>query len=174
MAPIKFNYLFLTSATLLLLFAAQCPSAEARKFIGVNPWCHTASYRRLCTRMVAGATTWQDASVNAMKSTLGLAKGLQGVVNLVKPAIASLSKTSQESIIATCIDDFEGIVDDLEKSLQSMKIQDIGTIRSRLSAALSGDCEEALSEFHIQSPISRYAKLLHKEVDNCLAVLLQI
>ncbi|KAI3467560.1 hypothetical protein Pfo_024223 [Paulownia fortunei] len=173
MVPEKLNSLFLAVAALLLLFAGQIPPVEARKFIGVNPWCRTAYHRRLCTRMVKGAANWHDASVNSLRTTLELAKRLQGMVQLVKPAIADLEQKSQESIMATCIEDFDGTIDDLEKSLGSLEVRDIGTARSRLSAALSSECDQALAEFGIQSPLGRYAKVLYKEVDNCLAVILQ-
>ncbi|KAL8035849.1 hypothetical protein ABFS82_12G119700 [Erythranthe guttata] len=174
MAQKKFNYLFVAAAAaLLLLLAAEGPTAGARSFAGVNPWCRTASHKRLCNKMVKNATNWHDASVNSLRTTLELAKRLPGMVPMVKPAISTLEIKSQKSILDSCIEDFEGRIVDMEKSLGSIQVQDIGSVMSRLSAALHGDCEEALAEFHVDSPVAKYTKLLHKEVDNCLAVILQ-
>lgn len=174
MALRKFmNYLFMATAALLLLGAVQSPPAEARKFIGVNPFCRTASYRRLCTQMVNGAANWHDASVNAMKSTLELAKRIKNLVPLVKPAIAHLAPISRDSIMETCVENFDDIVDDIEVSLQALEADDIGTVRSHLSAAFTTDCEDALKEFGADFPLSKFARHLTREVDNCLAVLMQ-
>ncbi|KAL3644505.1 hypothetical protein CASFOL_009685 [Castilleja foliolosa] len=129
----KLKYLFLATATLILLGSALTPQAEARIFIGFNPFCRTATYRRICTQMVNGASSFTDASANAMISAHELATRVRGLVPLLKPAVAHLEPKTQESIIATCTEDFDGIVDDLEVSLQAMKAGDIGTARSHLS-----------------------------------------
>lgn len=168
----RFNYLFAV-ASLLLLMAAQSPPAEARKYIGVNQWCTTAYHRRLCTRMVNGAVTQNEATMNALKTTLEYAKRLQGMIDMVKPSIANLEPKTQEYIMSTCTEDLAGNIDDLETSITSLQSNDIGSILSHLSASLSSDCVAALTEYRIQSPIAKYAKLLHKEVDNCMAVLMQ-
>ncbi|KAK4429803.1 hypothetical protein Salat_1281000 [Sesamum alatum] len=173
MAPRKLNYLFLAMAALLLLFAAESPSVDAQTDIGVNPWCRTASAKRLCTRMVTGATNRRDASINALRSTLKHAKRLRGRIHLVRPAIAGLGKTSQDSIMASCNNNFDGTIDDLENSLRALEAEDIGPVKSRLRSAQRSECEVALSEFQVRSPLARYSKLLSKEVSNCLAVILQ-
>ena len=170
---IRFNYLFAVASLLILLVAAQSHTAEARKYIGVNQWCTTAFHRRLCTRMVNGAVTKDEATLNALKTTLEYAKRLQGMIDLVKPAVANLAPKTQETIISTCTEDFAGNVDDIEQSIAALQANDIGTILAHLSASLQSDCETALAEYRILSPIAKYAKLMHKEVDNCLAVLMQ-
>ena len=172
MAQLRFNYLFAV-ASLLLLVAAQSPPVEARKFTGVNQWCTTAFHRRLCTRMVNGAVTKNDAAMNALKTTLEYAKRLQGMIDMVKPSIARLSPKTQASIMSTCTDDLAGNIDDIEQSIASLQVNDLGTIYSHLSASLSSDCVDALTEYHVTSPLTKYAKLYHKEVDNCLAILTQ-
>ncbi|KAL8519119.1 hypothetical protein ACS0TY_010165 [Phlomoides rotata] len=172
---IRFNYLFPVASLLLLLLlvAAQSPLAEARKYIGVNQWCTTAYHRRLCTRMVNGAVTKDDATMNALKTTLEYAKRVQGMIGLVKPAIAALDPKTQESIMSTCTSDFSNRIDDLETSIGAMPSHDIGTILAHLSASLHNECDDALAEIRLTSPIAKYTKLLHKEVDNCLAILMQ-
>ncbi|GFP97481.1 hypothetical protein PHJA_001892200 [Phtheirospermum japonicum] len=173
MAANKLRYLYLATAALVLLGAAQSPQAEARKFIGVNPFCRTATYRRICTQMVNGASSWRDASANAMISARELATRVRDLVPLLKPAVAHLEPITQESIIKTCNDDFEGIVDDLEVSLQALQAGDIGTVRSHLSGALRSDCKDAMKEFGADFPLTKYASHLTIKVDNCLAVVMQ-
>ncbi|KAL6577899.1 hypothetical protein OROMI_010227 [Orobanche minor] len=173
MAPNKFNYLYLATAALLLLGAARSPQAEARKFLGVNPFCRTASYRRICNQMVNGASSWRDASANAMISTRELAKRVRGLVPLLKPAIEHLEPITRDAIMATCVDNFDGIVDDLEVSLQALQANDLGTARSHLSGALRSDCKDAMKEFGADFPLNKYSRHLTIKVDNCLAVLMQ-
>ncbi|GER51539.1 plant invertase/pectin methylesterase inhibitor [Striga asiatica] len=172
MAPNKFNYLYLTTTLLLLVGPTQIPRTEAR-FAGVNPFCRTSNYRRICTRMVNGASTQTDASVNAMQSALDLARRVRALVPLLRPAVAGLSPATQESILATCAEDFEGIADDLAVSIEALAANDVGTARSHLSGALRSDCKDAMKEFGAEFPLNKFARHLSLQVDNCLAVLMQ-
>ncbi|KAL2455210.1 Plant invertase/pectin methylesterase inhibitor superfamily protein [Abeliophyllum distichum] len=174
MAPKKFNYFSLFFLTLVALLLAQSTTTEARKFIGVNPFCTTASHKKLCTKMVNGATNMHDATQNAIQATLGLAKKIQSMSRLIEPAIANLEPVSQESIRSTCKESFENTIDDLETSLQALKDNDQGTLLTHLSAATSSDCDDALTEFGVDNPLSKVSGILAKEVDNCLAVVQQI
>ncbi|KAL3636369.1 hypothetical protein CASFOL_020916 [Castilleja foliolosa] len=169
----KLRYLYLATAAIILLGAAQIPQAEARSFIGVNPFCRTANYRLICTKMVNGASSLRDATANAMISAHVLATRVRGLVPLLKPAVAHLQPISQESIIATCTEDFDAIVDDLEVSLQALQAGDIGTARSHLSGALRSDCKDAMKQFGVDFPLNKYATHLKIQVDNCLAVMMQ-
>ncbi|XP_073131258.1 uncharacterized protein [Henckelia pumila] len=171
MAQIK--HLFLAAAALLLC-VTQTPSAEARRLFEVNAFCRTSSHPQLCTKMVNGAKNWHDASANAMKSTLAVAKRLQSMAPLLKPAVAGLQKISRDSIMDTCIEDFDSIVSDLEVSIKALDENDKGTLLVHLSAAYNSDCEDALNEFGADFPMSKIAGYLAKEVDNCLAVVQQI
>ncbi|KAL7149141.1 hypothetical protein ABFS83_05G019600 [Erythranthe nasuta] len=174
MAPKKFNYLFAAAAALILLGAAWIPlQAEARRFVGVNRFCHTASYRRICTQMVNGASDWRDASNNAMLATLDLARRLKDLVPILKPALSHLDPATVEEIMKTCDNDFYNVVDDLEVSLQAFKTNDIGAVAAHLSAALRTDCQEAMKAAGPEFPLNKYAGHLTRRVDNCLAVILQ-
>ncbi|XP_073280647.1 uncharacterized protein [Primulina huaijiensis] len=170
----KFNSLFLCMACVLFLIAAQSPSAAARRFIGVNPWCRTASHKRLCTQMAKGATTWHDASANSMKTTLELAKRIQFMSHLIKPAISFLEPQSRESILASCAEDFDITISDLEESIKALEVNDMGTLKVHLSAAYSTDCSDALAEFGVEDPLAKVSGHYLKMVDNCLAVVQQI
>lgn len=176
MAQKQFNYLFAAAAAAaLLLLATQSPlQAEARKFVGINQFCRTASYRRHCTQMVNGATTLEAASANAMNSTLVLAKRIRDLVPLLKPALAHLDPQSASDAMKTCNDDFDGIVEDVEVSLEAMRANDVGTVTAHLSAALRSDCEQAMKEVGADFPLKKYAGILTRSVDNCLAVIMQV
>ncbi|KAH6801953.1 hypothetical protein C2S51_033399 [Perilla frutescens var. frutescens] len=176
MAPRRLmNYIMVVTATLLLLGAVQSPQAEARKFAGVNPFCRTASYRRSCTQMVSGAANWHDASANAIKATIDLAKRLKGLVPTIEPAIAHLEPMSRDSIRESCADSFDNVVDDLQVSLQALEAGDIGTVKSYLSSSVAADCRDSLKEFGIgaEFPLNKYSDHLTQKVDNCLAVIMQ-
>ncbi|XP_075483552.1 uncharacterized protein LOC142523705 [Primulina tabacum] len=172
MAQIK--HLFLAGAALLLLCVTQTPSAEARRLLEVNAFCRTSSHPQLCTKMVNGAKNWHDASANAMKAALTVAKRLQSMAPQLKPAVSNLLPVSRESIMSTCVEDFDTIVSDLEESIKALDENDKGTLLAHLSAAYNSDCEDALNEFGADFPLSKIAGYLAKEVDNCLAVVQQI
>lgn len=170
MAQIRSSSLFL--ATVVLLFTAVAVEAQLR-FI-MNPLCRTSDYKRLCTRMVGRAGNLNQASANALQSTLNLARRARSKVYLLKPAIAHLEPQSQASIMSTCTDHFDNTVTDIEDSIQALRENEIGSLRAKLSAAYRSDCDDELQQFGVNSAkISRYIKLLRKEVDNCLAVVMQ-
>lgn len=168
------SYVLLAAAALLLLGSAQ---AEARKYVGVNPFCRTASYRRTCTQMVNGATNWQDAVVNAIKATRELAARLQAMVPVViEPAIAKLEPASRDSVRETCAETYGSVVEDLDVGLSAFAAGDLGTAKTHLSAAIASECADALKEFGIgdEFVLTKYSNHLTRRVDNCLAVILQI
>ncbi|KAL1539340.1 hypothetical protein AAHA92_27969 [Salvia divinorum] len=167
-----YNKIFIAAAALLLLLGSQ---AEARKFVGVNPFCRTASYRRICTQMVSGAVNQHDASVNAIKSTIALAARLKVMVPTIEPAMQHLAPVSRDSIKKTCVSNFDSIVENLDVGLRAFQDGDVSTTTSYLSAAAVGDCVDAMQEFGIGAdlPLSKYSARLTQRVDNCLAVILQ-
>ena len=176
MVPRKLtHYIFVAAAALLLLGAAQPPQAAARKFTGVNPFCRTASYRRVCTQMVGGAANQHDATVNAIKYVKEMAQRLRSLVPSIEPAIAHLHPNSQESIRLSCVDNFDGAVYDFDTALESLEAGDIYTVKSYLSAAASQECADAMKEFGIGDDyvLTKYSAHLTQQIDNCLAVLLQ-
>ncbi|CAA2960227.1 pectinesterase inhibitor-like [Olea europaea subsp. europaea] len=139
MAP-KILLLFLAMAA--ILFLAQSTQAQEP----VNEFCKTASHKILCTKMVNGAKTMHDASKNAIENTLNAAKKLQAMSNLIGPVLSRLKPVTKDSILSTCVEDFETTVDDLERSLQALEEKDEGTLLTHLSAAYNSDCTDAFQE----------------------------
>lgn len=162
----------LIAATLLVLLLG---AAEARRFAGVNPFCRTASYRRICTQMVSGAANQHDAAVNAVKSTMTLAERLRALVPTIEPEIAHLPPLSRDSVRESCVQNFDSVVDNLGVSLRALEAGDIATAKTYLSASASAECADAINEFGIGSELllTKYSAHLTQRVDNCLAVILQ-
>ncbi|KAG6396487.1 hypothetical protein SASPL_142638 [Salvia splendens] len=167
-----YNKILIAAAALLLVLGSQ---AEARKFVGVNPFCRTASYRRVCTQMVSGAVNQRDASVNAIKATIALADRLKSIVPTIEPGMAHLAPVSRDSIMKVCVSNFDNIVDNLGVGLRAVEEGDVSTATSYLSASTASDCVDAMLEFGIGAdfPLSKYSAHLTHRVDNCLAVILQ-
>lgn len=170
---------FAAAFAMLLIIAATSQSTEARKFIGVNKFCRTSSYRMLCTRMVRGATTQDDATMNAIKSALVLAKKIKDLVPPKNNSAALHGKPAKdpevqrESVLDICRDQTESVVDDLETSMEAFKANDIGTVRSHLSGGFRTDCQDTMEEIGVKFPFSKYLGLMERNIDNCLAVLMQ-
>nr|GMD24656.1 polygalacturonase At1g48100 [Ipomoea batatas] len=140
----------------------------------INPFCQTATSKRLCTRMVGGASTLHDASANAIKATLKLAKEIESMsVGAVIPAVAKLKGVTKDSILETCHDSFENAVDDLNISLQALDADDHMAVMTRLSAALPSDCGDALKEFGVSFPLQNIVKFYARYLDSALAVVSQ-
>ncbi|CAI9779361.1 unnamed protein product [Fraxinus pennsylvanica] len=170
MAP-KISLLFPAMTALLLLVQ----STQSQQPEPVNEFCKTASHKELCTKMVNGSKTMHDASKNAMENTLVAAKKLQSISNLIPPALSSMRATTQESILATCQDNFDNTVYDLETSLESLEKKDQGTLLTYLSAATISDCTDAFEEMGADVPpaLSTEMDYVFKLVSNCLAVVQQ-
>ncbi|KAG8383199.1 hypothetical protein BUALT_Bualt05G0159700 [Buddleja alternifolia] len=168
MAEFKFNYLFLATAAVVLIAASNSPFAAARSYIGVNQFCRTSDYRRICTKMVKNATTWQEASLNAVTATLELAKRIQAVAPLMKPVL-------DEKLMKTCQDQIDSQVEDIETSFNALKRNDTASIHTRLGAALSNEsCQDTVKESGVEFPLAKAFGYLSRHVDNSLAVVLQI
>ncbi|CAA2960228.1 pectinesterase inhibitor-like [Olea europaea subsp. europaea] len=170
MAP-KISLLFLAMAALHLL--AQ--STQAQQPEPVNDFCKAATHKELCTKMVNGSKTMHDASKNAMENTLVAALKLQSMSDLIPPALSSMRATTQESILATCQDNFDNTIYDLELGLESLEKKDQRTLLMHLSAATMSDCTDAFAEMgaDVPSALSTEMDYVFKLVSNCLAVVQQ-
>jgi len=167
MAP-KISLLFLAMAAILLL-------AQRTQSQYLNEFCKTATHKILCTKMVNGAKTVHDASKNVIENALIAAKKLQSMSNLIGPVLSRLKPVTKDSILSTCVEDFETTVDDLERSLRALEEKDEGTLLTHLSAAYNSDCSDAFEEMGAKLPplLTSQIDYLAKLVDNCLAVVEQ-
>lgn len=163
----------IAAALLLLCDGAHAFLPAFKPGSPINKFCKTATSKRLCTRMVGGATNLHDASANAIKATLTLAKEIQSMSGAVIPAVKKLKGVTKDSILKTCHDSFENAVDDLNLSLQALDADDHGTVMIRLSAALPSDCGDALKEFGVSFPLQNIYKFYSRYLDSTLAVVTQ-
>lgn len=162
--------------TLLVLLALNAQNAEA-KYKGINQFCRTCDYRRLCNTMVHGATNWHDATRNAVEATLKVATMLRNMHPLLDNALNNVPPKSKADVLATCKDNFDSEVDNLKQALVFIENNDAGSLNSYLSAAISiTDCTEAFNQFGAAMPpiVAKTSDMLTKQVSNCLAVSQQI
>ncbi|VFQ89955.1 unnamed protein product [Cuscuta campestris] len=163
----------------LLLLLLLCGGANAflpafKPGSPVSQFCKTASSKRLCTRMVGGAANLHDATANSIRATLELAEKLRAMSGtVISAATTGLPADSKDSIVKTCDESFEDVVDDLKLSLEALKAKDNGTLMTRLSAALLSDCGDALDDFGVGYPLKTTIKLYARYLDNTLAVVTQ-
>lgn len=154
----------------MLGFFASTIEAKA---LGINPFCRTSDYRRICNIMVRGADNWHDATRNAIQSSLEVATTLQTLTPLLDTALGRVPAKSKDSTTSTCKETFDDTVDNLKQCLKFLDNNDTGSLNIHLSAAVSvTDCQDAFQEFGAALPprVAKIAEDLSKHVSNCLAV----
>ncbi|KAI0518613.1 hypothetical protein KFK09_006049 [Dendrobium nobile] len=76
-------------------------------------------------------------------------------------------------LLHDCIDVYDDALDNLEAAKEAIRVGDIGTRDSMLSAMISnfGTCEDGFAEFSIKSPVEDWSETLQSMTDNCLAII---
>ena len=157
---------------MLGLFASP---AEA-KYKGINPFCRTSDYRRICNMMVRGATNWHDASRNAIESGLRAATLLQKLTPQLDQALEGIDPSTKADTVSTCKDTFDSAADNMKQALVFFDTNDVGGLNSYLSATISiSDCQDAFKEAgaDLPSSVAKVSNNLAMQVSNCLAVIQQ-
>ena len=169
----SFSLVFVATATLLLLLSAQ--STDAR-FRGINQFCRTSDHRLLCTAMVNGAQNWHEAVFNAIHSTLAIATRMKRLLPTVGPALTDLPVESRDSTLQACQSNFGDAVDNLMQALTFLEAKDTGSLNSYLSAVSISDCLDGFDMLgaSFPSPVAKIARLMNRQVNECLAVSQQI
>ncbi|KAK1381500.1 Pectinesterase inhibitor-like [Heracleum sosnowskyi] len=160
---------------MLGLFASttEAKAVSVNQKVGLNRFCRTSDYKRVCNTMVKDAKNWHDATRNAIQSSLQVATGLQGMSPLLDSALARVSANSKASTTITCKETFDDTVDSLKQCLKFLDNNDTGSLNAHLSAAVHiSDCQDAFEEFGASLPprVSKTAEILSRQVSNCLAV----
>ncbi|KAK1403286.1 PMEI domain-containing protein [Heracleum sosnowskyi] len=161
----------------LALFAncgkSQAPSSShgPHSFPGpVNEFCRTADHKELCTRMVRGATNLHDATKNAVESALNIALKLQQMYTMLEPALKNVPPKTKKSVLETCRQNFDNIVDDLKTGLDYIDKNDLPSLNVHLSAVTSSDCSDAFDGALMPRPVADRITMMTDAADNCLAV----
>ncbi|GFY91399.1 hypothetical protein Acr_07g0015950 [Actinidia rufa] len=113
---LTFSLLFVAAVVVGLFFAG---GAEAR-FKGINPWCLTADYRFLCTKMVKGATTQEAAITNAILATLDATTLMVPKVEVLMQAVTHLPEVSDDNSMLDRIDTADSSISDCVAAVKEM------------------------------------------------------
>uniref|UniRef100_A0A5B7BM76 Pectinesterase inhibitor domain-containing protein n=1 Tax=Davidia involucrata TaxID=16924 RepID=A0A5B7BM76_DAVIN len=165
----NFSISLLFLATVALFLAG---GAEAR-FRGINPFCRAADYKLLCNAMVKGATNLDEATENAIRSTLNVAQYLLSSIDLIKSAVADLEPVTRDSLMDTCHSNFEDFVDELTGALEDLKGKDKGSLMTKLSACTLSDCTDSFDQFGALFPLTKVTNALRRYLSNTAAVVQQ-
>uniref|UniRef100_A0A5B7BSJ5 Pectinesterase inhibitor domain-containing protein n=1 Tax=Davidia involucrata TaxID=16924 RepID=A0A5B7BSJ5_DAVIN len=168
----SFSLFFLVTVTLFFVVNARAGAGLGGG--GSSHFCKTADNKELCSAMVKGATTLDQATANAISSSLAVAKHVVSTLDTLKPAVASLLPVTRDSIISTCKSTFEDIVDELTGALKALKAKDKNSVLVKLSASTVTDCADSFDQFGATFPLAKIADNLKNHVFNCAAVANQI
>ncbi|XP_042518621.1 putative pectinesterase/pectinesterase inhibitor 26 [Macadamia integrifolia] len=141
----------------------------------VNKICHATDYPHLCISSVthylhgkANLATIFEAEIRACRhktravSALAIKKSQDPKVD--PPTVSSLKD---------CKDSFSDVLENLQEAENAMKVHDIGTVNTMLSAAVSdvGDCDDWISNNQeVKQLMSRPDAILIDLISNCLAI----
>ncbi|KAL3634651.1 hypothetical protein CASFOL_021705 [Castilleja foliolosa] len=81
-----------------------------------------------------------------------------------------------KATLKDCKNSYETAVENFAKTVDAFSTNDVGTMRSVLSAVITfvGDCEDEFAQMQTQSPLSGYAEKLTDMTSNCLAIVSQM
>ncbi|KAK3028219.1 hypothetical protein RJ639_039502 [Escallonia herrerae] len=157
-------------AVVALAFASNAAEAQ------VNPFCNTATDKALCTSMVNGAKTQKEATVNAINFTLEKAKLMKPMVDGLTGTLPKiLSLVSKDSLVQTCNENYESLIEDLVGAIEDIKTGDkFNSVPTKLSAVGLTDCADSLKDFSVVSPLGKLNDEINNYASSCLAVARQI
>lgn len=165
----SFSLLLLAIVTLLII--SQNANAEN---VGINQFCKTATHKRLCTKMVNGATNLHDASVNAIKVAIYVANKIKTLTPAVVQATSDFDANLKTQLVDLCGESFSDTIEDLTLSLELLNQGDLGGVGTRLSAAFDSECIDSLKEQGVTVPsLLKINANFEKIMDNTLAVVFQ-
>ena len=127
----------------------------------VNPLCKTAKDPAFCTSMVKGAKNPHEAAANAIAASLEVVKRTKPLVD-TQAVVSLLPRTllpaSRESMVSTCRDNYQDVIDNLTGALADLKKGDKDSLIIKLSASCLSDCVDGFQQFNIPSPNMKKAQ----------------
>ncbi|KAL3511319.1 hypothetical protein ACH5RR_030720 [Cinchona calisaya] len=161
-------------ATMILILASN-GKAKATLDSSFCAQTNAGEERVLCNTLVNGATTWNAALSNVIDGALKQVKPIKPIIDdLGKNLPSSLRQVSKDSIVETCKESYESVVDEFNGALGNIKTGDkFGSINTQLSAALSSltECVDALGEFGVDAgELKKFQSILEKYASLSLAV----
>lgn len=168
----KMHQLFPILCLAMVMLGLFASPTEA-KFKGINPFCRTSDFRRVCNVMVAGATNLHDATKNALQSAHRAGTVLQKTLPEIEQGLEGVDASTKDDTVSTCKDTFDAVVDNVKQALQYFEANDIASVNTYLSAATSvTDCQDAFKEVGAEFPpnVAKLTKNVDMQISNCLAV----
>lgn len=167
--------ILLVAASILLTIFMNSSTAVAG---GGNKFCKATDAGEemaLCVKLVKGAKTWEKALRNTVRAIAAeLKKDKRFFDSIPKHLPGELEPISKDSILATCKDAHDSVVDSVNKVLENIKDGDPqGSIDTELSATLSAlsDCTDGMDQFGVDDPdIVKTRDVVEKYASISLAV----
>lgn len=164
------SQVFLAASVLVILFISN--GVNATDVCGATD---AGPEKNLCTNLVKGAKTWNEALTNVVHTIMDEAKKskplIEGLPQHLPPTLLAISK---DSIVKTCNEAYENVLDNLNKVLENLRTGDpMGSIDVELSATLDafGDCTDGLNEFGVDDPsIDKARDVIQKYSSISLAI----
>ncbi|KAK6930984.1 Pectinesterase inhibitor domain [Dillenia turbinata] len=154
----SFSKAFLAVVAVAVLAAVQSEASVL---------CTKTSFPKLCERVIGGTTSPAAALTKAIQASLKQVLNAQ--------AEAKNSK-ADKSCVDQCNEMYQSAVDSLNQSLEYIKTNDIGGLRSELSAVITyvETCNDAFAEMQIKNPFFNTNEKLKEYGDNNLALAAEI
>ncbi|GER50163.1 glutamine synthetase [Striga asiatica] len=141
------------AATMILLLCTATVDGNV-----VSPFCRTATTHKkdqgVCTGLVKGAKTWDEAMTNGINAVIEIAKAQKGkAVDSVEAKLPKgLRPATKESITKGCKDAFDMYVSYLEDCIGWVKNDPDSSLETILSGNTFYNCKDGFDEFQIQNP----------------------
>lgn len=171
-SPSQVILLVAASILLTIFMNSSTAVADGNKFCEAT---EAGEEMALCVKLVKGAKTWEKALKNTVRAIAAELKKDKPFFDSIKKHLpGELEPISKESILATCKDAHESVVDSVNKVLENIKDGDPqGSIDTELSAALSAlsDCTDGMDQFGVDDPdIVKTRDVVEKYASISLAV----
>lgn len=170
--------ILLLAASILLTIFINSSTAVAGRGRGGNKFCkatNAGEEMALCVKLVNGATTWDAALTNTVRAIDAEVKKDQPLFDAIPKYLPQqLKPVSKNSILSTCKEAHDSVVDGVQMVLENIRNGDPqGSIDTELSATLSAlsDCTDGMDEFGVNDPeIVRTRDIVQKYASISLAV----
>lgn len=120
---------------------------------GGGSFCGGAEDPALCKQLTGGAKTWGAAMTNAINGVSAKVNAGKRTVDVIASKLPrNLKPITKQSIIGTCHEDLDNIIDNLKQCLGYVKSDPTSALKFHLSAITFSDCTDGLEEFGLDVP----------------------
>ena len=120
---------------------------------GGGHFCSGAEDPALCKQLTGGAKTWGAAMTNAINGVIARVNAGKSTIDVIGSKLPrNLKPVTKQSIMGTCQEDLENIIDNLQQCLEFVKNDPSSALKFHLSAITLSDCTDGLEEFGLNVP----------------------